>query len=1007
MQNSRIRTWTNAALLLLIFAFLLSYFDPKLLFSDTTPTGGDTPSHFATAVLFRDVLLHHFQITSWNYGNLAGYPLFQYYFPLPFILCALLSLVLPITVSFKIVSVLGVFLLTPAAFYFLKRLDLPFPAPILGAGATLPFLFVESQSMWGGNISSTLAGEFTYSLGMAIALVYLAEFYAGIDSKRHLFRNALLLALAGFSHGCALLVAGAMPFFCVFQGSDTFARLKYYAKVNLLAFLLLAFWLIPWLSTQTYMAPFNFFWVFHSWTELFPRILIPLYALALLSASYSIFRMFRGQPPDGRLLYLWFGSLTCAVFFQIGYQLNVVDIRFIPFLQLFLTLISAAFVATIFQKLPASWCFAAAALLVAIVWTDTNSTSTRGWIKWNNEGFENKQFWSILRETTGYLKGTMADSRVVYEHSAQHDQFGSIRTFESLPFFSGRATLEGAYLQSSINSPFIFYLQSEVSEVTSCPLPDYHCATLNLEKALPHLSLFNVGQLILRTDAAKAEARRTPELTLEKTFGPLEIYRIRSAGNRYVVPLSCRPVLYTGNQWKRETFRWYRGYTPASVPVVIDAHPALDDLAQFVRTTGSFPNGETCTPSPDECRVSESIEHDRIGIRTPCLGHPLLIKMTYHPRWRVSGARKIYLATPGFMLVFPTAHDVELSFGWSPANYLGAILSIGAVLLGLGGLRRRRGGSRLVGFAGHPATRGMGVSPMSEEKTTGGTPVPPPIGPFARLETARGSRFLKLAVGGAALSFVAAVMLGVTRNNSNILFEKGLKYYFIDDFDSARGYFQRAAEISPESSSGINGRFYWGVCLYRQKQYAEAASVFRNLAEEFPESMHAPESLYQVGMSLQASDSPDAGKYFRQVLERYPNARWAQFSKERLMEADFLIGMKKFDAQDLETARRYFQKVSDDNAASSDLRAKSSYFAAICNFKRARWETALGQFKRLAADYPGSIWVAEATYHVGLCYRELGRKELADRSFAEVIRRFPETPWAGYARERMGAARYQ
>src|SRR5437762_10934651 len=142
MRNGRIHTWTNAVLLLLIFAFLLSYFDPKLLFSDTTPTGGDTPSHFDTAVLFRNVLLHHFQITGWNYGNLAGYPLFQYYFPLPFILCALLSVLLPITISFKIVSVLGVFLLPFCAFYFLRRLGFPFPGPILGAGATLPFLFV-------------------------------------------------------------------------------------------------------------------------------------------------------------------------------------------------------------------------------------------------------------------------------------------------------------------------------------------------------------------------------------------------------------------------------------------------------------------------------------------------------------------------------------------------------------------------------------------------------------------------------------------------------------------------------------------------------------------------------------------------------------------------------------------------------------------------------------------------------------------------------------------------
>lgn len=381
MESNRTRLWINIGLLLLIFAFLLSYFDPALLLSDTTPTGGDTPSHFTTAVLFRDFLLRHFQITGWDYGNLAGYPLFQYYFPLPFILCALLSLIAPITVSFKIVSVLGVFLLPLSAFYFVRRLGFEFPAPILSAGSTLLFLFVESQSMWGGNIPSTLAGEFTYALGMAIALAYLAGFYAGINSRTHLFRNALLLALAGFSHGCALLVAGAMPLVCVFQGRDTLDRLQYYVKVNLLAFSLLGFWLLPWLLSQTYMSPFNFLWVFRSGSELFPPILLPLYALALLSGLAGLYHLCRRTGGgDGRLAYLWFGALTCAVFFQIGYQLNVVDIRFIPFLQLFVALIGATFLATLLRRLPASWSFTVAAALLGIAWTDSNSATIRGWI---------------------------------------------------------------------------------------------------------------------------------------------------------------------------------------------------------------------------------------------------------------------------------------------------------------------------------------------------------------------------------------------------------------------------------------------------------------------------------------------------------------------------------------------------------------------------------------------------------------------------------------------------
>ncbi|MBI4456133.1 MAG: tetratricopeptide repeat protein [Acidobacteria bacterium] len=1000
MENGKIRFWTNSILLLLILGFLLSYFEPRLLFSETTPTGGDTPSHFTAAALFRSFLLRHFQITGWDYGNLAGYPLFQYYFPSPFVLCAILSLLLPMTVSFKIVSVLGIFLLPFSAFYFLKKLDFQFPVPILGAGSMLPFLFVESQSMWGGNIPSMLAGEFPYSLGMAIALVYLSNFYVGIQSGRSAVRNALLLALAGFSHGCALLVSGAMPLFCTVQDSDTLRRVKYYVKVHALAFLFLAFWLLPWVMSQNFMSPFNFLWVFRSWSELFPRVLLPAYLLASVSGFYSLYFFLRKKQVDGRLLYLWFGALVCVVFFHIGYQLNVVDIRFIPFLQLFVTLIGAAFLGSILQRIPARWSFVVAAVLLGMVWSEYNSTTIRNWIKWNYEGFEKKPLWPILHEVTTFLRGSFQSPRVVYEHSAQHDQFGSIRTFESLPYLSDRATLEGAYLQSSINSPFIFYLQSEVSEVTSCPLPDYHCASLDLQRALPQLRLFNAGQLILRSDAAKKQARLLPELGLEKVVGPLEIYRIATNDGHYVVPLSCAPVLYTGTQWKRESFRWYRNYTANSIPVVMEQNPATEDLRHFSRITRVFPVGEQCMPEPHRCQIQESIEHDRIRIRSSCIGHPLLIKVTYHPRWKVKGAAKVYLATPGFMLIFPQSHDVELRFGWAGPNYLGIVSTWFGILLVTFNISFARARGRKLGEA-KTDERSMQTtaSPLALRAVPSRLRLHSRLPAMARwLESPRGSWFLKISIGAIATTFVLTMLLAVQRNDSNILFEKGLKYYFVKDFESAQSYFRQAAETNPESSFGITSRFYWGLCLYRQNRYQETIEVFRTLVEQFPESMYTPEAMYHIGLSLQAKGSPEYEKYFLRTIQQYPNASWAQFSRERLKEANFDLGMRHFDHQEFEMAQKYFRQASQDQTATFQYRARSQYFVAICDFKSENWQQAAREFKRLISAYPDSEWVAEALYHLGLCYTRLRRQKLAEESFRDVWVRFPKTRWAGYAR---------
>ena len=875
MGKSKIDFGSNLALLFLIILFLFSYFEPELLLSQTTPAGGDTPSHFSAVDRFYDSLLEKGELTSWDYGNLAGYPLLQYYFPLPFILCVLLSVVLPLSVSFKIVTVAGVFLLPVSAFYFLRTLGLQYPIPILGSSFTLLFLFVESQSMWGGNIASTLAGEFAYSLGMALALFYLAIMYRGMESGKGAGRNSLLLALTGLTHGCALLVAGAVPIYCVVCGVNTLDRLKYYLKVNLLAFLFLAFWLVPWLMTEEYMTEFNTQWVIHSWSEIVPTILLPCYVLVVFSGLHTLLQWVRNRETFGKgeqnpHHYQWFGVLVGGILFQVAYRFNVIDIRFVPFIQLFLVLISAAFLGSMLRKLSVRWSFAVAMVLLAIVWSDYNSRTIQSWAKWNNEGFETKPQWSVLEEATRFLDGTYQDPRVVYEHSPQHNRFGSVRTFESLPYFSGRSTLEGVYMQSSVNSPFIFYLQSEVSEVTSCPLANYHCASLNLQRALPHLELFNVSQLILVSDAAKQEARSVPELTLEKSVPPLEIYRVTETGGDYVVPLSCPPVLYSGEEWKREAYWWFRNYRSSSVPVVVDANPAPEDRDRFAEETKVFPATDECLPQAHQCQIEEVIEHNRIRIKTSCIGHPLLVKMSYHPRWKVTGASKVYLAAPGFMIVFPQQMEVELQFGWVLGDYLGAgLTTLGVLWFFLG----------VIG-AGHfqPWKTGRwNVLPGDRVRIL-------EWGDW--LASSAGSRLVKLSVGGAAILVVVASLILVKDIRPNTFFDEGLAHFQEDNQEVAVEYFQKAVAFNPESVAGLNGRFYWGISLFRLERYTEAAEVFLSFINRFPESDHAAEATYHIALCLQFSGASEYRRYFQETIEQYPESRWAEFARQRLGSSD-------------------------------------------------------------------------------------------------------------------------
>lgn len=843
----------NAAGLGLCTLFVLSYFDLSLVMLDTSIAGGDTLSQLGLAVYARDALFSRLQFSGWDFGNLAGYPALHYYFPLPFIISAALSLVMPLTVAVKIVTVLSSVLLPACVFYLLRQMRCAFPTPLLGAALTLPFLFVESQSMWGGNLPSMMAGEFSYSLGLQLSMIYLASYWKGSESGTRVFLNASLLALIALSHGCSLLVAGFFPLFHVLTAKAVRRDALYYLKVNAGGFFLVSPWLLSWLAYSRYTSVMNFQWAFTSINEWLPLILVPTYILSVLALLLTIYLMVRGKRVDRRWLYPWFGVLTGFVLFRAAYFLNVPDIRFIPYVQMFLGLAAAMVLGKLLRRMRGQVEMAACLVIACVVWTGTHTQVVHLWAKWNYEGVERKPTWPVLRELSAHLKGTFDDPRIVYENSSTYDAFGTPRIFEMLPYFAGRATLEGAHLQGSINSPFVFYLQSLVSDSATCPFPDQRCASVDLHAALPRLDLFNVATLLVRSDRVKQEARTTRGLAFDRSFGSLDVYHVTTTVPGYVRPLACAPALFTGDDWKPAAYEWFVKYAGVTRFVAVGKQPADGDAGRFASVTDQFPTADACVPQPPACTATSSFDDNQIRIHTDCIGQPLLIKTSYHPRWRVHGAKHIYPVTPGFMLVFPDDPDVELIYGWGTANYAGAVLGIGFVLCFLVPRRLR-----------------IDLDRRLTRWTTGSKP----------------RQRIKPATIGLTFAATIVIALVVTnRNTAGVMLSKGLAAFQVDDFARAKTLLSAAAAESPRSNAGIQSLLYLGFTHYKTDNWVDAAAAFRNIAEEFPENRNAPEALYHVGLCYQRLKQTGFEEYFVQTIRRYPQSTWAQQARARLTEA--------------------------------------------------------------------------------------------------------------------------
>lgn len=666
-----INSYVDILILLICEAFIFFYIDPRLLLLKTITAGGDTASHYYTCVFLKDILLPKYKIMGWMNANYAGFPVFYHYFPLPFVLVALLSYIIPMQISFKIITILGTILL-PISVYIAFRLSkLPKPIPILAAVSCLAFLFNEKNSMWGGNIPSTLAGEFSFSLSLTIFCLLLGVFYKGINERKFLFLNAVLIALMVLGHGYTFVMFCLI--ICVFLiGRNWIYRVFYVGLSICLGVFFIGFWFIPFIGNLPWVTPYRLKWIFMSPYEIFPPILIPFFILGVAGIIVGI--------RHGFVHVLGFLFVTSVVGYFFSYDFGLADIRFLTFAQLSLTLCSPLVFLLLRKTKTLSTILTTAFIIGSFLWISSNTNYIKNWAKWNYSGFESKMAWGQAEHIFHFLRDN-GQGRVAYENSGLYDRFGTMRVFESLKLFSGRDTLEGLYMQSSITAPFVFYIQSEISKTPSGPFPDYKITSVDIETASKHLEMFAVTQIIAISSEVKRLLKTSKDYTFQERFGDIEIFQVKNSSPNIVVPALYKPVAYTKDTWKREFYEWFRNPQYLDVPLVKIYDPK--DIQKFELRTDDIKAIPIHRLDLLETNIIEDVSDEKIEFRTNLIGHPHIIRMSYHPNWKVTGAEKIYHIAPSFMLVFPSEPVVKLTFSNGCYDHLGILSTLIGICIAL------------------------------------------------------------------------------------------------------------------------------------------------------------------------------------------------------------------------------------------------------------------------------------------------------------------------------------
>ncbi|MCX7176002.1 MAG: 6-pyruvoyl-tetrahydropterin synthase-related protein [Proteobacteria bacterium] len=815
--------------------------------SPNWPTGGDSASHLLYAWLYADGLLFSGQITPWVPEVFGGLPFLSYYFPLPFMIIAGLSAPLGLALAFKWGAFLASMLLPGAVFTGSRRwLEMSWPAALCGALGALAFLLHEQNSIWGGNLLSTMAGEFAYSYGLLFAVLAMMAWCRALQIGRGWVWAGLLEAACGFSHGFPLLVVGFSTLFLLLDGETLrhgFRRgFGLLLRGHLLAFCLLGGWLWPMLEMHHLTIPNDAAFAIAGWRDLLPISLWPSLAGGIVGFVALLIPAIRQSWSAGQLQALRYFAAAAglaAIAFIAGDQLGLADIRFFPLVWLLGAIVCGwlfgqvlAVLGTILGRADegrtrlSQGLLAVATSLGLLGWLGPQVQAAPDWSLWNHSGLEAKPQWHNLSRLFPAMRGDLWSPRLVFEHDPANNDIGSTRTLEALPMFlNHRPVLEGLYMESALLGPAVYQLQSEVSARPSSPLVRFPSGSLDASFAARHMNFLHADTLLLRSASAKAAIDASGLFERIAESDPFVLYRLKHFDSHLAEvvtrPLRIRPT----RDWMQDAFAWFRTRSrfEADLPVYAD---------EPIVTTGGT-----------KTEVREvSLNRNELVFESAAIGQPHLIKFAYHPRWHLASKGSLSIAGPGFMLVVPQEREIRLVYGHTQIGWLGLAATLVAFLMVIVVVAR----NRLV----------------STKQSTR----PPDVHAQGRW-----TRWLPLSTGWVLLGLVGVYF---ALRSPERVYSQAWTALRANQYQTASEKFASAYELRRPPAKKEEALFWSAKSSELADRRAEAKTRYRALCEHY-NGYWLPESLYTLVLLERLDGQVASAEILESRLrEEYPNNAW-------------------------------------------------------------------------------------------------------------------------------------
>lgn len=214
-------------------------------------------------------------------------------------------------------------------------------------------------------------------------------------------------------------------------------------------------------------------------------------------------------------------------------------------------------------------------------------------------------------------------------------------------------------------------------------------------------------------------------------------------------------------------------------------------------------------------------------------------------------------------------------------------------------------------------------------------------------------------------------------NNPALLYAEGANLYHDGDYHEAIDKLKKVMEEYPLTSFAEDAQLLLADAYYASSEYSDAASYYATFIALHPGHPRAPYALFQKGMS-----------YFRDVLS---------IDRDQAATQKALLAFTDLAAQ--YPASIYVDKAKEMGIFLKKRLAEREFYIGNFYFKDKKYKGALARFAEILKKYPEIGISDKVLYYIGMSYVELGENDLARDTFSTLITQFPESSFAGDAKD--------